>query len=104
MQNSMSAGDNTVSAGFILVVTLVSVNALAGYLTFRNKKVETFVEGKPLILVHNGVVIPSVMAEERVTQHELMAGLRAAGLSALEEVHVAILETNGHITVIPKHK
>lgn len=104
VQNSMNAGDNTVAAGFILAGTLVALNFLVSWLTFRSKRVEKFVEGIPLVLVHNGKVVSSVLAGEEVTQHELMAALRAAGVSSVEEVHVAILETNGHISVIPKAK
>ncbi len=102
VQNSMNAGDNTVTAGFILAGTLVGLNALVSWAAFRSKKVQKFVEGIPLVLVHNGKVMPSVLASEEVTQHELMAALRAAGVGGVEEVHVAILETNGHISVIPK--
>ena len=54
VQNSMNAGDNTVGAGLILVVTLVALNSFMGYLTWRNKRIEVLVEGKPQILVHNG--------------------------------------------------
>ncbi|BDU73771.1 DUF421 domain-containing protein [Mesoterricola silvestris] len=102
VQNSMNGGDNTVSAGFILAGTLVAVNALVSWLTYRSKKVQKIVEGNPLVLIHNGKVVPSMLASEEVTQHELMAALRAAGLGSVEEVHVAILETNGHISVIPR--
>ena len=104
VQNSMNAGDNTVASGFLLAGTLVAINSLVSFLTFRSKKVEGFVEGEPLILVHNGKVLKAVLAEEKVTQHELMASLRAAGLASVDEVHLAILETNGHISVIPKGK
>jgi uncharacterized membrane protein YcaP (DUF421 family) len=104
VQNSMNAGDNTVAAGFILAGTLVGLNSLVSRLTYRSKKVQRFVEGNPLVLVHNGKAVQSVLESEEVTQHELMAALRAAGLGSLEEVHVAILETNGHISVIPKPK
>jgi uncharacterized membrane protein YcaP (DUF421 family) len=104
VQNSMNAGDNTVTAGFILVAFLVGANALLGYLTFRSKKVENLVEGVPLVLVHNGALVPGSMASERVTLHELMAALRASGLTTLEEVHVAILESNGRINVIPRRQ
>ncbi|BDU77633.1 DUF421 domain-containing protein [Mesoterricola sediminis] len=102
VQNSMNAGDNTVTAGLVLVTALVAINAAMGWLTFRFKRVESLVEGQPLLLVHNGAVIPAALAEERVTRHELMAALRAVGLTSLDEVHVAVLESNGHISVIPR--
>jgi uncharacterized membrane protein YcaP (DUF421 family) len=102
VQNSMNAGDNTVTGGFILVLALVGVNALVGYLAFRYKKLETFVEGRPQVLIHNGVPIRAVLTEEKLTMMDLQAAVRAAGLTTLEEVHLAILETNGHISVIAR--
>jgi len=102
VQNSMNGGDNTVSSGFILALTLVGVNALMSYLTFKNKKVELIIEGKPQILVHNGIMDVDVMSREKITHHELMAAIRQVGLVDIEEVRVAILENNGHISVIGK--
>ena len=103
VQNSMNGGDNTVAGGFILVATLLAVNAFMGWLTWRNKKAEILLEGRPQILVHNGVADESKLATERITLHELMAAVRQAGLTDLADVRVAILENNGRINVI-SHK
>ena len=102
VQNSMNAGDNTVASGFILVGTLLAVNGLMGWITWRSKRAEILLEGIPQILVHNGVMNDRVLASERITQHELMASVRQAGLSDLSDVRVAILENNGRINVIAK--
>ena len=102
VQNSMNAGDNTVAAGFILVATLLAVNGFMGWLTWRSKRAEILLEGRPQILVHNGSMDERILATERITQHELMAAVRQAGLSDLSEVRVAILENNGRINVIAK--
>lgn len=102
VQNSMNAGDNSVGAGFILVATLLTVNGLMSWLTWRNKRAEILLEGRPQILVHHGLVDEARLARERISQHELMAAVRQAGVADLEQVHVAILETNGRINVIAK--
>jgi uncharacterized membrane protein YcaP (DUF421 family) len=102
VQNSMNAGDNTVAAGFILVVTLLTANGLLGWLTYRSKRAEILLEGRPQILVHNGVMDQGILATERITQHELMAAVRQAGLTDLGDVRVAILENNGRINVIAR--
>jgi uncharacterized membrane protein YcaP (DUF421 family) len=101
VQNSMNAGDNTVLAGFILVATLLGVNGLMSWLTWRSKRAETLLEGRPQILVHNGQLDEAMLAQERITRHELMAAVRQAGVSDVADVRVAILETNGRINVIP---
>lgn len=102
VQNSMNAGDNTVAAGYILVATLLGINGLMSWLTWRSKRAETLLEGRPQILVHNGLPDEAMLASGRITRHELMAAVRQAGLSDLAEVRVAILETNGRINVIAK--
>jgi len=104
VQNSMNGGDNTVVGGIISAGTLVGVNFLIGYLTFRNKKLERLVEGRPVVLVHNGQIIHKAMDEVKMTTHELNAALRGGGCTTADEVLVAVLENSGQITVIPKHR
>ena len=102
VQNSMNAGDNTVLGGFILVATLLGLNAVMGWWTWRSKRAEILLEGRPQILVHNGVLDEAMLASERITRHELMAAVRQAGVSDVADIRVAILETNGRINVIAK--
>src|SRR6516164_9799771 len=47
VQNSMNAGDNSLVGGLISAATLVALNYGVGYATFRNKRLETLVEGRP---------------------------------------------------------
>lgn len=103
VQNSMNAGDNTVGSGFLLVVTLIALNTLVGWLTWRSKKLEAVLEGTPQVLVHNGEIQIPVMAAARITHHELMGAIRQVGLTDLEQVRVVILENNGRINVIPRN-
>ncbi|MBI4911579.1 MAG: DUF421 domain-containing protein [Acidobacteria bacterium] len=102
VQNSMNAGDNSVAAGLILVVTLVALNGLLGWLTARSKKLEAVIEGTPEILIHNGVAQEGVLHRTRISRHELMSAIRQAGLTEIDQVRVAILENNGRINVIPR--
>ncbi len=99
LQNSMNGGDNSVSGGVISALTLVGVNWLVGYVTFRSKRLARVVEGRPEVLVHNGHVYRDVLERERLTQSELDAAVRLAGCASIEDVHFAILENNGQISV-----
>jgi uncharacterized membrane protein YcaP (DUF421 family) len=99
LQNSMNGGDNTVTGGIISAVTLIGLNWLLGYATFRSKKIGRFVEGRPQVIVHNGQVYRDIMQSERLTQDELDAAIRLAGCASIHDVHFAILENNGQISV-----
>jgi uncharacterized membrane protein YcaP (DUF421 family) len=103
VQNAMNGGDNSYLAGVISAGTLVLVNGLVGYATFRSKWLEGLVEGRPVVLVHNGRVFDRSLKAYRLTHHELMAALRRGGCACPEQVHVALLENNGQISVVPKN-
>ena len=104
VQNSMNGGDNSVVGGMISAVTLVGVNWLVGLLTFRSKTLEALVEGRPDVLIHNGRLYEKALDRACLTRHELMAALRQSGCAAVEDVHIAMLEPDGGISVIPKKK
>jgi uncharacterized membrane protein YcaP (DUF421 family) len=104
MQNAMNGGDNSVSGGIISATTLIVANGMVSRLTFKSKTLERIIEGRPEILIHNGKLATDIMEREQLTHHELNAALRAAGVSCIEEVHYAILENTGQITVHPKKR
>jgi len=70
--------------------------------TYRSKKLEALVEGRPQVLIHNGRLFHDVMTGAHLTQHELNAALRQAGCVTVDEVHYAVLENNGSISVVQK--
>jgi len=104
VQNSMNGGDNSITGGMISATTLIAINGIAGRLTYRSKTLEKLIEGRPEILVHNGKIFSEIMKREKLTHHELNAALRASGCACVEEVHYAILENTGQITVHPKKR
>ena len=104
VQNAINGGDNSVLGGLISAVVLVALNWLAGFATFKSKKLERLIEGRPEVLIHNGRLFKDVMAREKLTHHELNAALRAANCGSVEEVHYALLENDGAISVQPKKR
>ncbi len=99
VQNAMNGGDNSVLAGVILASVLVLLNYLVGLATYRSKPLEALVEGRPELLIHNGKLFTEIMEREKLTHHELNAALREAGCASVEEVHYAVIENNGQISV-----
>jgi uncharacterized membrane protein YcaP (DUF421 family) len=102
VQNAMNGGDNSVTGGLILATTLVALNWFVGWLTFRSKRLEELIEGRPVILIHNGCIDQAALRSVQMTIHELKAALRSEGFAGEEEVHFAVLENNGHVTVVKR--
>jgi uncharacterized membrane protein YcaP (DUF421 family) len=104
VQNSMNGGDNSITAGLILAATLVLIDMGLGWLAFRSKKIDRLLEGKPVILIHGGKIDHAALAEVQMTMADLESSLRANGVLSAKEVHIAILENTGHVSVIPLPK
>ena len=104
VQNAMNGGDNSVTGGMVSASTLIAANYLVAWMTYRSKRLAALVEGTPVILVHDGHVDQEAMEATKMTMHELHAALRAEGCTTADQVLVAVLENNGHITIIPRRK
>lgn len=95
VQNSMNAGDNSLIGGLLSAATLIVLNSLVAGVTYRSQRLEALVEGRPQLY-------DKALTEARLTHHELNAALRQAGCLAVEEVHCAVLENNGAISVVAR--
>lgn len=102
VQNSMNGGDNSLVGGLISATTLVALNYGMSYATFKNKKLEALIEGRPQVIIHNGRVFEEVMRNAKLTHHELNAALRRSGCTCAEEVQIAVLENNGSISIVTR--
>ena len=101
VQNALTGDDKSIPGGLICATVLVGLNYVVGLATYKSKKLEAIIEGRPEVLIHNGKLYTQVMDREKLTHHELNAALRAAGCASVEEVRYAILENNGLISVQP---
>jgi uncharacterized membrane protein YcaP (DUF421 family) len=104
VQNSMNGGDNSLVGGLISAATLVALNYAVGSLTYRSKRLEALIEGRPQLIIHNGTLFEDVLKSAKLTHHELNAALRRGGCACVDDVHSAVLENNGSISVTPKVK
>ena len=88
--------------GLIPVFTLFLVHILTTKLATKSVRFRKFLNGKPVILIEKGNVLPSVMKELNMTVDDVMEALRSNGYFNPSDVEYAILETNGSMTVLPK--
>ena len=102
VQNSMNGGDNSALGGMISAVTLIVLNYLVAYATQRSRRIEILIEGRPEVLARDGKVYWDVMRRSHVTEQELQAAAREQGCENIEHIHLATLENNGRISILPK--
>jgi uncharacterized membrane protein YcaP (DUF421 family) len=102
VQNSMVGDNTTVWAGPVAVLTLLGLDYTLAWLTRRSKQVRAAIEGEPRLLVRDGRLLRKAVREEHLDVEEIETALRAHGLARIDDVQLAVLETDGSISVIPK--
>ncbi|MBO8127401.1 MAG: DUF421 domain-containing protein [Firmicutes bacterium] len=88
--------------GFIPIFSLLLVQVTLAYLNLKSQRARAIICGTPSILIKDGLIQEKTLQALGYNLNDLLEQLRAAGYHNIGEVEVAILETNGNISVIPK--
>lgn len=91
-----------VTNGIISILVLVLLELLLSFITLKSDFFRRIFEGKSAIIIKNGVIDQKMMKKLRVSIDDLLEGIRQAGSFSVNEVYIAIMETNGKISVMPK--
>ncbi len=100
VQNAMNARDNSLLGGLILASVLVLLSWCVSRLNYRSNRFFAIFEGTPRILCHKGQLIKKNLLKERLSHSELKILLRKQGVDHISEVHSAVLEADGSLSII----
>jgi uncharacterized membrane protein YcaP (DUF421 family) len=103
VQNAMVGPDTSLAGGLLAAGSLFAVNYILKYFLFRSPKFSTLLQGSPVMLIYEGKVIPDHLAKERISMDELIAAAREHGVEHLEDVDLAVLESDGNISILSKN-
>jgi len=99
-QNAMSGGYTTVAEGAILVGTILGWNWLIDWASFHSPAIARFTTPPPVVLVRHGRIVHRNLRREYLSEEELAGKLRQHGIERLREVKIALMESDGEISVI----
>ena len=100
VQNAMTGPDTSLAGGAVAAGTLLVLNYGVAGLSGSNRRLRRLIEGEPSLLVHDGKIIQSHMARERVSMDELHRALREHGINSCDQVALAVLEVDGSISCL----
>ncbi|HEX3425067.1 MAG TPA: YetF domain-containing protein [Acidimicrobiales bacterium] len=102
VQNAMINNDNTLVGGLVAATVLLVMNRVFNIASSRSKRLEHFMTGEPVLIVSDGTLLPRPMKRQGITVDQVMAALREHGIEDLHSVHMAVLEVDGTISVVPR--
>lgn len=81
------------------IAVLVVLEIVLGYLSVKLRIVNKVFGGKPTVIINDGKIVYKNLVSQRYSIDDLLLELRKNGISSIEEVEYALLETNGELSI-----
>lgn len=91
-----------ITYGIVPVVVLLLMHNAIAFLSMKSEKLRGVVSGRPSIVIHKGVIQHKVLKSLNYNLGDLLEQLRAKDVMDISDVHYAVLETNGELSVMLK--
>jgi uncharacterized membrane protein YcaP (DUF421 family) len=101
VQNAMVGPDTSVTGGLIAAAVLVVANYGVAQARERLPFLQRALEGTPTLLIHDGKFLRENLRRESLEEDEVMMAIREHGVDKVADVRMAVLETDGSISVVP---
>lgn len=100
---TLPMADNRIPLIYAIVpiTTLVFLQVFISFLELKSESFRSILNGQPSIIIKDGLVNIKELRQLRYNLDDLLAELRQQGFFNLMEIHYAILETDGSLSVLP---
>ncbi|MEL4024852.1 DUF421 domain-containing protein [Lysinibacillus endophyticus] len=100
---SMSVDKNIqISNGVVSLAIWGIFPIILGFFGMKSRKFLQITDGRPSIVIKEGKVLEESMRKNQLAIDELMMLLREKGVFKIEDVEMAILETNGELSIMKR--
>ncbi|CAN5344985.1 DUF421 domain-containing protein [soil metagenome] len=86
--------------GLVAVVALLVTHRLLGICRARSAAIRRVLEKPPIVLVSRGVVHGASLHNAHLVESDVLSMLRGHGVVRLQDVDLALLESNGTLSVL----
>ena len=98
----MAGAGVPITYGIVPVITLLALHSGIALASIKSDKLRAFFSGKPSIVIHKGVIRCRELKKLGYNLNDLIEQLRVKNVISISDVHYAVLETNGDLSVMLK--
>jgi uncharacterized membrane protein YcaP (DUF421 family) len=102
VQNAMVGPDTSLQGGLLAAGVLVACNFVVALVRLRGGVWGRLIEGVPTVLIADGHYVEPHLRRERLDEEDLERILREHGVTSVADVKMAVLETDGSISIVGK--
>ena len=100
VQNGMAGQYTSVSDALLIGGTLIFWAFVLDWASYHWSWLDRLVQPPSVELIHHGAVLDEHLRQELVTRDDLLAQLRQQGLENPAEVRLAIMESDGRVSIL----
>jgi uncharacterized membrane protein YcaP (DUF421 family) len=100
VETAMIHGNTSFPVGLASAATLLILNGVLTRVFLRLPNLSYLVNGGPVLLVNHGEIVEEHLVRVGMTDDDLMEALRSRGFEGPDGVRLAVLETDGTVSVI----
>ncbi|WP_438313516.1 YetF domain-containing protein [Sporosarcina sp. FA9] len=86
----------------IALVWWAMLTLMLSYISLKSSKFRVIIDDEPSIVIRNGVILDKSLKKARLHMDDVMMMLREQSIFSIQDVHYAVLETNGELSVMKK--
>lgn len=102
MVDEIIYGDVRFLQGAVAVVSIAALSYADSWLAYFDHGMGAILEGKPTVVIRDGEFDRKGLRSERLNEKDVFGHLRSLGIHDMREVHLAVLEHDGSMSVL-KH-
>lgn len=97
---TISDPESSIFKSIVPIVTIVILQVFLSYIVLKVPSFRRLIDGKPSIIIENGVINQKEMKKNRYNLDDLYTQMRMSDVSSLQDIKFAILETSGDLSII----
>jgi len=101
VQNAMVGPDVSLQGGLVAAGVLLIANWSVAQVRVANPRFGRLFEGRSTVLVERGRVLANQLRRQGLDEEDLEMAMREHGIEKLSDIELAVLETDGSISIVP---
>ncbi len=97
--DSMFYPEVPLTYAFLIVTLIVGLSRLIAWMQVKSERFNDFIDGRPLLIIQDGKLLPEAAYRARMRDDELLALLRIEGIEDTSEVRLAYYERTGRLSI-----
>lgn len=99
---STVGNDRSVTNCTCAAIAVGFIHRTLGWAKSKTPRVGALLDGTPVVIIREGEWLTDIMHATGLRREDIEAAARGMGMTRMEDVDYAVLERNGHISIIRK--